>query len=253
MIYGLYLSAAGVMANSYRQDALASNLANSETVGYKRDLPLFQERLTAAEEHRDRASWGDPMLDNVGGGLFASPTAVDTNAGELEPTGNNLDLAIDGIGYFGVDDKGTMRLTRDGQFMVDRGGNLVLANGSGQAVLDVHQRPIVVDPRDTIAIAEDGVISQNGQPLARIGLFEVPDPTKLSKQGGNLLNYPDMQELQGGVGRVHSGFIERANVDPATELAALMDSQRQLEANANMIRYQDQMLSKLVNEVGKIS
>ncbi len=253
MIYGLYLSAAGVMANSYRQDSLANNLANAETVGYKRDLALFQERLTAAQEMRPRAGWSDPMLDNIGGGLFASPTAVDTNPGELEPTGNKLDVAIDGIGYFGVNDKGDMRLTRDGRFSVDRTGALVLANGSGQPVLDVKQRPIVLDPRADTEIAEDGVITQNGQPVARIGLFEVPDSTKLSKQGGNLLAYPDMNDLRGGVGFMRSGFVERANVEPSTELAALMDSQRQLEANANMIRYQDQMLSKLVNEVGKIS
>lgn len=253
MIYGLYLSASGVMANSYRQDTLANNLANSETVGFKRDLPLFKQRLTASQEMRNRAGWSDHGQDLIGGGLFATPTTVDTSQGELEPTGNTLDVAIDGNGYFAVDDHGQTRLTRDGRFMVDRTGKLVLANESGQPVLDVNQKPIKVNSLAQLSIGEDGRITENGVTVARVGLFDVPDRSQMSKQGGTMLNYPDIKSIRPtATATLRNGFIERANVDPATELTALMDSQRQLEANANMIRYQDQMLGKLVNEVGKI-
>src|SRR5581483_1135006 len=103
MIYGLYLSATGVMTSSYRQDVIANNLANSETVGFKRDLALFQERPTESQQNPIHGGWTNPDLENLGGGLLASPSAVDDKQGELEPTGNNLDVAILGRGYFAVD------------------------------------------------------------------------------------------------------------------------------------------------------
>jgi flagellar basal body rod protein FlgG len=87
--------------------------------------------------------------------------------------------------------------------------------------------------------------------VARIGLFSVPEPKKLRKMGGSLLDN-GRQKLQSGGGALRQGYLERSNVEPAVELTQLMDAQRQLEANANMIRFQDQMLSRLVNDVGKI-
>jgi flagellar basal body rod protein FlgG len=266
MIYGLYLSAGGVLASSYRQDVLANNLANSETVGFRKDLPLFQQRLTEAQLRRvpaggPCAGMTNPLLEPLGGGIFPHPTVIDSSQGELQPTGNALDVAVEGRGYFAVDDHGQTRLTRNGQFAVDREGNLVLSNENGQAVLDHQRRPIKVEPGGGVRIGSDGTVTQHDQPVARIGLFDVMDPARLVKQGATLLS-PGNQDLLdasdpgaptgAAAATLHPEFLERANVDPATELAALMDTQRQLEANANMIRYQDQTLSKLVNEVGKI-
>ena len=255
MLYGLYLSATGVMTNSYRQDVIANNLANSETVGFKKDLAMFRDRLTAAQEMRQRSGWTDPLMENIGGGTLANPTAVDISQGELEHTGNGLDLAIDGQGYFAVDDHGQQRLTRNGQFEINRDGTLILSNGQQQRVLDPAGRPIVIDARlrDVTSISQDGVITQSGAPVGRIGVFDVPDPVQLKKEGGTLLSYSDMKQLRPSASLLRSDFVERANVDPATELTALMDTQRQLEANANMIRYQDTTLGELVNTVGKIS
>src|SRR5687768_1897415 len=102
MIYGLYLSATGIMTNSYRQDVIANNLANSETVGFKRDVALFKERLTQAQEQRIKGDWSNPLLEGIGGGTLAAPTIVDSTQGELEPTGSPLDVAIEGKGYFTV-------------------------------------------------------------------------------------------------------------------------------------------------------
>src|SRR4051812_28783861 len=251
MLYGLYLSASGIVSSSYKEDVVANNLANSESVGFKRDVASFQERLTAAQERRlpGRSS---KMLDMLGGGMFASPTLLDNRQGELEPTGNAMDVAIQGDGYFAVQDKGQSRLTRNGQFMLDKKGHVVLANGEGQAVLDPKGKPIQLQPNLPTNIAEDGTITQGGQAVGRLGVFDVKDPTRLKKEGGSLIAHPD-QTLVAGTGTLRPEFVERANVDPATELADLMETQRQLEANANMIRYQDQTLGRLVNEVGKIS
>jgi flagellar basal body rod protein FlgG len=257
VIYGLYLSAAGVLTSSYRQDVIANNLANSETVGFKKDLPLFQQRLTEAQQRRLPPGAGpegptNPLMEPIGGGLLAHPTVIDTSQGELEPTGSALDVAIEGSGYFAIDQGGETRLTRSGQFALDREGNLILSDEQGQRVLDDQRRPIKLTPEGGVAIGPDGTVTQHGQAVARLGVFDVADPSRLVKQGATLLN-PGNQDLveAGPATTLHSEFLERANVDPATELAALMDTQRQLEANANMIRYQDQTLQKLV-EVGKI-
>lgn len=255
MLYGLYLSATGVMTNSYRQDVIANNLANAETVGFKKDLAMFKERLTAPQEMRHRAGWSDPLMESLSGGTFAVPTQVDTTQGELEHTGSNLDAAIVGNGYFAVDHDGQQRLTRNGQLMIDHAGHLIMSNGRGQKVLDPAGKPITLDGtlRDLTSINQDGVITQDGRPVGRIGIFDVPDPSQLRKDGGTLLAYPDAKQFKASSSLLRNEFVEHANVDAATELTALMDTQRQLEANANMIRYQDQTLGALVNNVGKIS
>lgn len=255
MIYGLYLSAAGVMTSSYRQDVISNNLANAETTGFKRDLALFDERLTEAQARRtDPAMAGsDPRLERLGGGLLAHPTLVDTRQGEFEPTGNPLDVAIEGDGYFTVQGTagGDTYLTRNGQFTIDRAGYLTLSNSGGQRVLDPKGQPIRLNPTRPATVGPDGVVSQGPRPVGRIGVYAVEDPSRLGKKGDTLLTAGG-QPLRPAAAQLRSEYLERSNVDPTTELAELMDTQRQLEANANMIRYQDQTLGRLVNEVGKI-
>src|ERR1700733_13419075 len=110
MLYGLYLSATGVMTNSYRQDVIANNLANSETIGFKKDLTMFKQRLTAAQENPNDQDATDKQSESLGGGTLAMPTLVDLTPGDMASTGGNLDAAIDGSGFFAVDDHGTQRL-----------------------------------------------------------------------------------------------------------------------------------------------
>ena len=74
MIYGLYLSASGIMSNAYRQDVIANNLANSETVGFKRDLAQFQGRQAPSHDPANAGKWSDPLMDKIGGGILATPT-----------------------------------------------------------------------------------------------------------------------------------------------------------------------------------
>ena len=125
---------------------------------------------------------------------------------------------------------------------------------SGNEVLDPDGKPIDVDGRLPVSISADGTVSQNKAAVGRIGLFDVANPRDLHKMGGSLLSYPnlDLKQLSKASGTMRSTFYERSNVEPTTELTSLMDAQRQLEANANMIRYQDQTLARLVNDVGKI-
>lgn len=253
MNYGLYLSAAGIMTNSYRLDVISNNLANSETVGFKKTLALFQQRPTEWQERGQPPGATDPNLENLGGGLLASPTLIDRSQGGLERTGNPLDVGIVGQGYFAVDNHGQTRLTRDGRFMLNSNGQLVMANESAQAVLDIKGKPILLDPAKQTQIASDGQITQQGRPVARLGVFEVPNPSQLTKIGENMFQYPDPTGQLVASPRLQNQFVERSNVDPAGAMVKLMHTQRQLEANANMIRIQDQTLGTLVNQVGRIS
>jgi flagellar basal body rod protein FlgG len=191
------------------------------------------------------------------GGMFLAPTYVDHTEGTLERTGGNLDVAIHGNGYLAVRDGDKTRLTRNGQMMLDRKGTLILADGSNRPVLDEKQRPIqfpVGTPQSHIDIGADGTISAgNLGVLARLGLFDVNDPSQLVPHGAGLFVVPEDQSLKPADGTMAAGFVEGSNVDPTSELAQLISAQRQLEANANMIRFQDQTLSKAVNDVGKIT
>jgi len=252
MLYGLYLSASGVMANAHRQDVIANNLANSETVGFKRDLPLFQQRLTEAEQRRALRNRTNLDLEALGGGLLVAPTSIDHQNGDLEPTGRSLDVAIEGRGFLGVRDSNRTLLTRDGRLMVSSAGDLITAGANPRRVLDQRGNPIRVDPRLDVRIDETGRVHQNEAVVAELGLFDVPNEQDLVKLGESMFLPPQGVALRRGEGLIRGGFLERANVEPATELTLLLETQRMLEANANMIRYQDQMLSRLVNEVGKI-
>jgi flagellar basal-body rod protein FlgF len=254
MIYGLYLSATGVITSAYRQDLISNNLANAQTVGFKRDLATFYQRQTADRENPTPLGMSSELLDKIGGGTLTAPTMVDQTQGTLESTGGNLDVAINGKGYLTVAaPDGTQRLTRDGQFNVNTDGQLTLMNSAASPVLDSQGQPIKLDPTLPVTIGKDGLVSQGGQAVARLGFVETPDGTQLQKDGGSLMRYPDGTALTPATGQLNVGFLEGSNVDPAMELSQLIETQRQLEANANMIHYQDQTMDDLVNTVGKIS
>lgn len=254
MIYGLYLSASGVMTSSYRQDVIANNIANSETVGFKRDLAMFQERRTEMQDSGVARSRSNAMLEALGGGVLAAPTQMDRSQGDMDHTGSNLDLAIRGEGYLKVGNGDKMNLTRDGRMIVNGKGHLAMAINSDAELLDIKGKPIAVDSRIPPVVDTQGNVTQNNEKVGQLALVEAPDPTQLTKSGGTLLKYSDMTKLRPAANAtIESGYREMSNVEPSAELSNLMDAQRQLEANANMIRYQDSMLAKVCNEVGKIT
>ena len=254
MIYGLYLSSSGTMATMHAQDAIANNLANVDTAGFKRLMAIFQERPTPRRTDPSRA--GDPMLDRIGGGLAVAPSSWDMSQGTVEDSGGPLDVALVGNGYLAVrDQQNNLRLTRNGTLMVDRQGFLAMANTPGNRVLDWQQRPIRLgDVQQTnFTIGKDGAITNGDLPIARLGLFDVADPRSLTPVGNSLFS-PKNQADPRPTDRVTvmQGYIEKSNVDPARELTRMIEMQRLLEANANFIRYQDQTLARAVNELGKI-
>lgn len=245
------------MSATYRQGVIANNMANVETVGFKRDLALVQQRKLAAQELPMLAKFSEPLFDKIGGGQLVSPTATDHRQGTLETTNRPYDAGIVGAGYFVVQQQGKQYLTRNGNFMLNEKGQLILSDGSNARVLSRDLTPITLDPLAKTEISGQGSIQQYGAPVAQLALKNV-DSTKLKKLGQHLLELPEdegtvksLKDADTAV--VQGGALERSNVDPTLELTQLLLAQRELEANANMIRYQDQTLGRLVNDVGKIS
>lgn len=257
MIYGLWLSATGVTTNSHQVDVIANNLANAETSGFRRQLATFRERSPEAKERGTPTAPGDRLFDNIGGGQLLSPSSFDTTAGALEETGKNFDLAVAGDGYFMVRDaKGEDRLTRNGNFIADREGNLVMATDAKVRVLDSEKQPIQFDAAtiaSEVQVGADGAMAIGPQTFGKIGLFNVADEKLLRPIGGTLFKVPSSVEVSRFDGQIESGYLEKSNVDPAVELTKLMAAQRMLDANANLIRTQDQSIGRLVNDVGKIA
>src|SRR5262249_8946312 len=135
MPYGIYISAEGATAQAQRLDVIANNMANADTPGFKQDVPTFQARFAEAIQ-KGAATPGTGSINDIGGGVKLHGVSTDFSVGEMKRTGNNLDLAICGKGFFQVKgDDGEDYLTRAGEFGLDQNGRLVTQNG-GQAVLD---------------------------------------------------------------------------------------------------------------------
>ncbi len=255
MNYGMYLSATGVLTNMHRQDVIANNLVNSTTTGYKPDAVYTRQRLPARLD--PGGVQADPrwMLERLGGGHWVQPTHIDFSQGALMVTGNDLDLAIRGDGFFVVstgDGGGTehLRLTRDGRLTRSDRDELVMA-GTGLRVLDVNNRPIRLRSQGPLRVNERGEIEQNGTSVARIQLATVGDLTRLTKAGANL--YRLDSSPQPADGRIMQGQLESSAVDAITTLTALIGATKAVAGNAKMMQYHDFLIGQAVNTLGRVA
>lgn len=238
MIYGTYLSAAGMAGEQARQDLIANNLANVETTGFKRILTLFQERAPQPSGRQ----W-----QNMTGGRWTLPTQVDLSQGGFEDTGDPLDLALVGEGYLTVAQEGQSRLTRDGRLAINQQGLLAMAGDPETLVLNDAGLPIDLAgaAAGDLNIGTDGTIrhARTNEVIARLGLATAD---AVRPMGGSMLEPLSPPRPVGADLEVRAGQLERSNVDPTVELTRLIEAGRLLEANANMIRYQDTSLGRLI-------
>lgn len=254
MTYGMWLSAAGLQVNEYRQSLMANNIANIDTTGFKHDLALIHERQAASRLHPVQNPFTHPVFDQLGGGLGVRPTFTSFTQGELVETGNTLDLAIAGDGFFTVRDGDQVRYTRDGQFTRAANGQLVMVSGEGRfKVLNTQGQPVFIDPAlGELSIAEDGTIRQGLATIGQLAVVDFADRTHLSKRGANVYENVGNDHPQPASGRVQSGQIERSTVNPAESLASMIEVSRAYELNGRMIQLQDETLNHAVNSIGRI-
>ncbi|MBL1218198.1 MAG: flagellar hook-basal body protein [Planctomycetes bacterium] len=258
MNYGLYLSASGLLVNRHMQDVVSNNIANVNTVGFKPDMPIIRQR--EPERLEDNLSLDDPnrLLENLGGGSLLNPTVTLFRDGALRQTGNPLDLAVRGEGFFTLSSGATanstrLRFTRDGAMSIDNNGMLV-HSGSGMRVLDENDRPIEVDPtRGDVRIESDGSVKQGNTTVARIQLITIADLQAFEKEGANTfrLGNTEQNSRLPASGSISQGWLETSAVDPMQSLMELNRTTAAVSANAQMIRYQDELMNSAINRLGR--
>ncbi len=246
MIYGLYHSAAGMMVNEYRQDVLANNLANAETVGFKPLRAVFAERQPASVAGERQGPSADALRD-LSGGLWLGATLTDFDEGELTRTDLPTDMALAGPGFFMVEQNGETLLTRNGSFIVDRDGVLV-STTDGAPALTLGGAPIRVNPRGgEILVAEDGTVRQDGAIVARLGVVDVENYDELRHIGA--ARFRTAQQTVPSLARVQQGALERSGAEPIEQLTNMLESARAFQMNAQMVTMQDQSIGRLINAV----
>lgn len=254
MLYGLYQSALGAQAQSYRIDVVANNLANAGTSGFKRDLALFQSNRPYDVEN---GVGSDPPGNQnaLSGGVTPMKPAIDFSDGSLIHTGASYDVALTGHGFFQVGDGSQKYLTRNGRLSVNQNGELVTA-GSGMHVLNTIGAPIAIPPEAVeVGIASDGMITAmrpDGEQaqLGRLALVQTPAEQQLQKIGNSLFAAPRELTPARSDLQVKQGFVEASDVSPVSETVEMIQASRAFETNINMIKFQDDALDRLLQSTG---
>lgn len=214
----LYIGLSAQMAIEKRMESLADNVANVNTVGFRATRVKFEEALSRT---------GDTESSYVReGGSF-----LDTRTGALESTGNALDFAISGEGWFGIETPQGMNLTRDGRFSLSIDGELQTLQG--HKVVDAGGAPIRVDgAAGAIQAGQDGVLYQNGRIVGSLGIFAYDASGTVTRGEGSSIVPTTAPEpmLDRNDAGVAQGFVEKSNVDPVREMTQLISLQRRFES-----------------------
>jgi flagellar basal-body rod protein FlgF len=222
---GLYIAASGMVSEMARQDLISNDLANASTAGYKSDTAV-------------QGSFGDLLLRNTQTGATVGPLGqgsrierqvTDLSAGPIKETGEDLDFAVEGDGFFAVQTAQGVRYTRNGQFTAAANGRLT--DQLGNAVLGQNGRPIT--------IAADGKV-----PEASVGIFAV---NNARKAGDNMFQGAAAGR---GTGQVRSGALEGSGSDPVRAMTDMIASLRAFESGQKVITTIDSTLQKASNQVG---
>jgi flagellar basal-body rod protein FlgF/flagellar basal-body rod protein FlgG len=244
----MYISAEGAAAQAQRLDVIANNMANVDTAGFKQDVPLFQARFAEAIQ-KGQAQAGDRSINNIGGGVKVVGVQTDFSPGEMKRTGNELDFAITGKGFFHVrGDDGQQYLSRAGSFELDSEGRLVTQNGH-RAVLDQQGSEIKLSRDEPFAVSNDGFIHQAGTTYA-LGMSQPDSVNDMVKIGNNLWQPKGtVQPLELKERDVRQGFLETSSANPVRQMMAMIETTRAFEANTKMIQNQDSVLGTLISRV----
>jgi len=214
---GFYAACTGLLAKTDALDLAASNMANLSTSGYKAQLEFYRS-LEASTGTRRLSPLNQAVNDyGVLGGA-----AVDMKTGEFQKTGNDLDLAMEGQGFFVVKTPAGMRYTRNGSFHTDAAGRLLTA--TSDEVMG-EQGPVEL-PGGTITISSDGTISQQGAVVATMKLVTFKPGTSLTAEGNSYYQAPAGSEQPADDPRLSQGVLESSNLNPVVSTVSLITLQR---------------------------
>lgn len=261
MIRAMFSAATGMIAQQTTIDTIANNLANVNTTGFKKSRVNFQDLLyETLKPPGGQTAAGNIIPEGIQIGHGVRPVSVAKlfTPGSLIQTGNELDIAIEGDGFFQVLlPDGTVAYTRDGSFRRSQDGTLLTADGNSL-------EPAITIPTDAqqIAISQSGIISvriPGSEALSQVGTIELvrfPNPSGLDAGlGRNLLLETEAsggpvagEPGTDGIGFLAQGFLESSNVQTVEEIIGMIIAQRAYEANSRVIRTADEML-QLANNV----
>lgn len=215
---GYYGACAGLKAQTQALELIANNVANINTTAYRGQLPMFSSILAAAG--------ADPLNRAINDFSVLEDSRTDLSAGNLTKTGNPLDLAIEGGGFFAVKTAAATLYTRNGNFQVSPTGQLTTA--SGDAVLGEQGQPVVL-PSGEISISADGTISVDGAVAGKLRLVEFANGATPEPMGGSYYSVPDSAVRPASDSYIREGMLESSNVDAVAATVQLIAVQRKAE------------------------
>jgi flagellar basal-body rod protein FlgF/flagellar basal-body rod protein FlgG len=247
-MYGLYLSAEGANAQAKRLEFVANNLANVETPGFKRDVPTFQARFAEAIQ-QGQSYPGSQSINDVGGGVKLMEVDTDFSRSTFRDTGVTTDFAINGDGFFRVQDVNKQEyLTRAGNFQVNAVGEFKTQDGRF-SVLDNSGKPIKLDPLIPWTMLTGGNIEQGGS-LYPIGLSKPESLGDLVKAGNNVFRSLGPAKVVPPQERdIRQGYLEQSGVSSIREMNVMIETSRAFEANTQLIQHQDSITGALLSRV----
>ena len=261
MIRSLYIAQTGLEAQQTQMDVIANNLANVNTTGFKKSRAVFQDLLYQnLRQPGAQSSQNTQYPSGLQLGTGVRPVATERimTQGNLTQTGNSLDVAINGQGFFQIlKPDGTIAYTRDGTFQLNNQGQLVTSSGY------VLQPPVTIPPgAQSITIGNDGTVSVTlagqsaPQQVGSIQLANFLNPTGLQSIGDNLYlqtassGAPTTgQPTFNGLGSLQQGYLETSNVNVVAELVNMISAQRAYEINSKAVQTSDQMLQYVNNNL----
>jgi flagellar basal-body rod protein FlgG len=250
MLQGLYAAASGMIAQRERLDVVANNLANIPTTGFKKADPVSRGFYQVFAEQIGRFPSPRGAADVPGGGAAIDATSEDFSPGSIVDTGNALDVAIDGSGFFVVQTPSGERYTRAGSFALDQQDQLVTPNGF--PVLGLGG-PIIISG-DNMSISSDGTVTIDGVAAEQIRIVDFPEPALLTKYRQTLYGATDDVRRTATTvltPDLRAGALEQSNVNPIAELVALMDASRTYESQQRVITAFDETLDSAVNQIAR--
>ena len=223
---GYYAACTGLMSRTQALDTIANNLANVSTAGFRASHNVFSAVLdtmgnsTLSTLNQDANDYG-----------VLSGTQLDTSQGALVRTGNDLDLAVEGPGYFAVQTASGTVYTRGGNFRVSPQGQLITATGD-PVMGDNGPIAIVGTP---VSISQDGTISANGAISGRLKLVEFPPSVQIQSAGGTYYTAPAGAAVPAKDSQVRQGMLESSNVNPVTSVVEMISAEREVETMRHVL------------------
>ena len=219
-------------------ETVATNIANASTNGYRREGVVFSEFVVKTGRSSESLSLG-----------HANGRSIDLTQGALLQTNGTFDFAIEGDGFFLVATPEGDRLTRAGAFTPSPEGILVAPDGA--ELLDAGGAPVLVPAGAArIALGADGTLSADGAPIAQIGLWSSEDPLQMTRAPGARFD-PGGEPIPIENGRILQGFVERSNVDPASELTRMIEVQRAYELGSTFLDREDERVRSTIRVIGQ--